>query len=61
MHRTGFLKQFINSAIELVVEGMTFADLERYGNERPSDSKPKHERNVCGEAESQQKTVRGVL
>ena len=26
-----------------------------------NDSEPKHERNVCGEAESQQQTVGGVL
>lgn len=34
MHRTGFLKEFVESGIELIVQGMTFASVERYVRNR---------------------------
>ena len=34
LHKTGFLKEFVNSALELVVQGMTFAGLEKFVQKR---------------------------
>jgi len=34
MHRTGFLKEFVNSVIELVFQGMTLAGVERFVQRR---------------------------
>ena len=34
MHRTGFLTECVNSAIELVIQGITFAVVERYVHKR---------------------------